>query len=98
MKIDPYSKPAALPPVADKRTDKATTTSGGEQASASVSLSSRAEQLQALQAQLASVPVVDRARVETIKQAIASGQYAVNVDNIASGLIDSVKELLHVAK
>jgi negative regulator of flagellin synthesis FlgM len=100
MKIDPYSKSIALPPAADKRagrSDPASPTASGN-ASASVNLSTRAEQLQSMQAQLAAVPVVDRARVDSIKQAIASGQYSVNTDNIASGLIDSVKEMLHVAK
>jgi negative regulator of flagellin synthesis FlgM len=101
MKIDPYSKSIPLPPVADKRTersDASASPASGDAAATSISLSARASQIQDLQAQLATVPVVDRARVETIKQAISSGQYSVNPDNIASGLIDSVKEMLHVAK
>jgi negative regulator of flagellin synthesis FlgM len=36
--------------------------------------------------------------VESIKEAIASGQYTIKPENIASGLIDSMKEIFHVAK
>ena len=63
-----------------------------------VTLSSRAADLKQLEAQLAAIPVVDRARVDSIKEAISSGQYTVNTGNIAENLIDSVKEMLHVAK
>ena len=39
-----------------------------------------------------------RAQTSSIKQAIASGQYTINTENIADGLIDSVKEMLRVAR
>jgi negative regulator of flagellin synthesis FlgM len=51
-----------------------------------------------MESQLASVPPVDRARVETIKETIASGQYAINSGNIATSLLDSVKEMLHASR
>jgi negative regulator of flagellin synthesis FlgM len=51
-----------------------------------------------MESQLASIPMVDRARVESIKETIASGQYAINSGNIASGLLDSVKDMLNAAK
>ncbi len=63
-----------------------------------VRLSSRAAELSQMEAQLAAVPLVDRARVENIKETIASGQYAINSGNIATSLLDSVKEMLHAAK
>jgi len=63
-----------------------------------VHLSSRASELAQMEAQLAAVPLVDRARVENIKETIASGQYAINSGNIATSLLDSVKEMLHAAK
>ena len=63
-----------------------------------VSLSPRAAQLKELETQLAAIPVVDRARVDSIKEAIASGQYTIKPENIAAGLIDSVKDMLHAAK
>ncbi len=77
-------------PQANKRANEAEQTD--------VSLSPRAAQLKELESQLAAIPVVDRARVDSIKEAIASGQYTINAENIAEGLIDSVKEMLHVAK
>jgi negative regulator of flagellin synthesis FlgM len=36
--------------------------------------------------------------VDGIKEAIASGQYTINTENIAAGLLDSVKEMLHAGK
>jgi negative regulator of flagellin synthesis FlgM len=63
-----------------------------------VNLSARATELKQLEAELAAIPVIDPARVDAIKAAIASGQYAVDAGKIADGLINSVKEMLHVAK
>ena len=99
MKIDPGLKQVNLPSAAERTSQaqtKAKTPTGGEQTE--VSLSPLAAQLKELETQLAALPVVDRARVDSIKEAIASGQYAINTDNIAEGLLDSVKEMLHVAK
>jgi negative regulator of flagellin synthesis FlgM len=36
--------------------------------------------------------------VESIKEAIASGQYTIKPENIATGLIDSVKDMLNAAR
>ncbi len=99
MKIDPGMKPISLPLAADNRAAQGgakTQTDTPQQTD--VTLSPRAAQLKELEAQLAAIPVVDRARVDSIKQAIASGQYSINTDNIAGSLLDSVKEMLHVAK
>ena len=63
-----------------------------------VNLSPRALQLKQLESQLAAIPVVDRARVDSIKQAITRGEYTINTGNIAENLLNSVKEMLHVAK
>ena len=43
---------------------------------------------------LASQPVVDSARVNEIRQAIAEGKFKINPDAIADKLVASVKELL----
>lgn len=98
MKIDPGVKQVTLPSAVDNRPAQAKSGArpGAEQTA--VQLSPRAAQLQALESQLAAIPVVDRAKVDSIKAAIASGQYSVNADNVAQGLVDSVKEMLHVAK
>lgn len=98
MKIDPGPKPVTLPTALENRPAQAGggQRPGGEQTD--VTVSARAVQLQALESRLAAIPVVDRARVDRIKEAIASGEYAVNVENVAQGLVDSVKELLNVTR
>lgn len=98
MKIDPSLKQVTLPTAAENRPAQAKGNAPADAGKTAVTLSQRAADLQQLEAQLAAIPVVDRARVENIKQAIASGQYTINAENIADGLIDSVKEMLHVAK
>lgn len=70
---------------------------GGERQD-TVEINPRAAQLQALESTLASVPVVDTARVEQIKQAISEGRFQINADKIADKLLDTVKELVRVQK
>lgn len=97
MKIDPGVKQVSLPGTVENRPAQGK----GVQTPAEqtgVSLSPRAAQLQALEAQLAAIPVIDRAKVDAIKEAIASGQYSVNPENVAENLVESVKEMLHVSK
>jgi negative regulator of flagellin synthesis FlgM len=99
MKIDPGLKQVNVPSAAERTApsqSKAKTPAGGAQTE--VSLSPLAARLKELETQLAALPVVDRARVDSIKEAIARGQYVINTDNIAEGLLDSVKEMIHVAK
>ncbi|OJW47690.1 MAG: flagellar biosynthesis anti-sigma factor FlgM [Thiobacillus sp. 65-1059] len=98
MKIDPGLKQVTLPPSVENRPaqPQANKRTGAEQTD--VTLSPRAAQLKQLETQLAAIPAIDRARVDGIKEAIASGQYTIKPENIAAGLIDSVKEMLHVAR
>lgn len=99
MKIDPSLKQVTLPTSVESRPSQAQTTNTRTPTEQTdVTLSSRAADLKQLEAQLAAIPIVDRARVDSIKEAISSGQYTVNTGNIAENLIDSVKEMLHVAK
>lgn len=98
MKIDPSLKPVTLPLPVDNRAARPQETPPDDSGQTDVTLSSRASQLKQLEAQLAAIPVVDRARVDSIKQAIAAGHYTINTENIAEGLINSVKEMLHVSK
>ena len=98
MKIDPGIKQVTSPNSVDNRHAKVKPNAHASTEQTDVTLSPRASQLKELESQLAAIPVVDRARVDSIKQAIASGQYSINTDNIGEHLIDSVKELLHVAK
>jgi negative regulator of flagellin synthesis FlgM len=98
MKIEPGPKQIQPTPSIENRPaqSQANTRAGTPQTN--VTLSPRAAELKQLETRLAAIPVVDRARVDDIKAAIASGQYAINTDNIAESLLDSVKEMLHVAK
>jgi len=98
MKIDPGLKQVTLPNSVENRAAKAEGNKRADTPQTDVTLSSRATQLKQLETQLAAIPVVDRARVDSIKEAIASGQYTIKPENIAEGLLDSVKEMLHVAK
>lgn len=98
MKIDPSLPQAPLPSAVEKRPGQAQAQTGVTADQTDVTLSARSAQLKELETQLAAIPVVDRARVENIKQAIASGQYTINTDNIGEQLLDSVKDMLNAAK
>lgn len=98
MKIDPSLKQITLPTSVESRPPQQQVDTRTASEQTEVTLSSRATDLKQLEAQLAAIPVVDRARVDSIKEAISSGQYTINTGNIAENLIDSVKEMLHVAK
>jgi negative regulator of flagellin synthesis FlgM len=98
MKIDPSLKQVTLPTAIESRPAQQQTNTRTHAEQTDVTLSARAAELKQLETQLAAIPVVDRARVDSIKEAISSGQYAINTGNIAENLIDSVKEMLHVAK
>ena len=99
MKIDDSVKKAAGLGVgatqtrASKSTEKAG--AGSKATSDSVHVSS---QLQSLSGQVASSSVFDSNKVEEIKAAIAGGQFQVNPEKIADGLMDTVKDLIHARK
>jgi len=67
--------------------------SGGD-----VTLSPLSAQLQSLEANVASDSVFDTQKVDAIKSAISSGQFKVNSEKVADGLIESVKDLLMTKK
>jgi len=98
MKIDPGQKPVTLPAAVENRPAQPQANKHADTEQTDVSLSQRAVELKQLETRLAAIPVIDRARVDSIKEAIASGQYTINTENIADGLIDSVKEMLRVAQ
>jgi negative regulator of flagellin synthesis FlgM len=98
MKIDPGLKQVTLPPSIESRPAQPQANTSADTEQTDVTLSQRAAELKQLETQLAAIVVIDRARVDSIKEAIASGQYTINTENIGESLIDSVKEMLHAAK
>lgn len=101
MKIDPSLKQTSLrsenrpaAPAAGSQ-PKASAPETGAAAPSSSSHSSISAHLES---QLASIPVVDRARVDRIKEAISSGTYTIDSSKIADGLLGSVQHMLKQAK
>ncbi len=58
-----------------------------------VSITSTASILAKLQQTLSAKPAVDRDRVEAVRQALASGQYRVHPEKVASGLVNTESAL-----
>lgn len=52
-----------------------------------VSLTSSASQLQALESQISSLPVVDAERVEAVQRAVATGNHVIDPPTIAENLL-----------
>jgi negative regulator of flagellin synthesis FlgM len=67
---------------------------GGQAKNGRVELSPLGAQLASIEASLANVPVVDTARVDEIKQAIADGHFKVNPEVVADRLLETVKDLI----
>lgn len=59
-----------------------------------VELSSLSATLQQAEAAMAEVPIVDQNRVDEIKQAMSDGNFKVDAEKVADGLIESAREVL----
>jgi negative regulator of flagellin synthesis FlgM len=59
-----------------------------------VTLSARAAQLQMLESKVATSKVFDTEKVDAIKAAIARGEFKVDSEKVADGLLDTVRGLL----
>ena len=77
---------------------KAEQTTTSKASTESVTLSTLSSQLQSLEAKVANTEVFDAEKVDAIKSAISSGQFKVDSDKVADGLISSVKDLLNSQK
>ena len=90
MKIDDAtSKLPPLPPAGGRATVSKTDATAHPRKSDKVSLSHSAQALTA-----ADQPPIDTAKVEQVRAAIASGDFKVDADRIADGVIASNRELL----
>lgn len=79
--------------VATDASAKSESTAGGAKTE-SVTLSPLSAQLQSLEAKVAADNVFDTQKVDAIKSAIAGGQFKVDSEKVADGLIETVKDLL----
>lgn len=99
MKIDGTGKPLGPTSTSATRNSSGNTptnsTSATPSAGAQVDVSSTSSRLRELESTIANVPVVDSARVDEIKQAIADGRFKVNADRVADSLIESVRQMLN---
>lgn len=95
MKIDNSVKsPGSVS--SDTKTRSTREAKSGSDASggSSVQLSALSGHLQQLEQSIADTPVVDSGKVEEIKTAIAQGQFQVNPEKVADGLLQSVRNML----
>ena len=67
---------------------------GAAQGSSRVQLSTLSARMREIENRLGESRVVDTARVDEIKQAIAEGRFKVNPDVVADRLLDTVRELI----
>lgn len=77
-----------------RTSESRTPVSGGQKTGESVTLSPLASQLQSIAAAGANENVYDAEKVSAIKSAISSGQFRVDSEKVADGLINTVKDLL----
>ena len=66
--------------------------------SENVTLSPLSAQLQSLEATVSTDNVFDAEKVDAIKSAIAGGQFKVDSEKVADGLINTVKDLITTSK
>ncbi|MGI4842028.1 MAG: flagellar biosynthesis anti-sigma factor FlgM [Janthinobacterium lividum] len=97
LKSNPGLQPTNTNGAANARADKAATTAATTQvATDSVRLSSQGQAM--ANAVGGNNQVFDTKKVERIKMAIADGQFQVNSEKVADGLLDTVRDLLHSRK
>lgn len=94
MKIESSGKPLGMTQTAEARPRAEAHTPRAGAGSDKVELSTLSSSLQKAEVAMADTPVVDRSRVDEIKQAISEGRFRIDANRIADGLIDSVREML----
>lgn len=97
LKSNPGLQPTNTSGTANARgADKAAATAATPSATDSVRLSSQGQAM--ANAVGGNNQVFDTKKVERIKMAIADGQFQVNSEKVADGLLDTVRDLLHSRK
>jgi len=76
-----------------KKSSAAPSKGKGNASSDSVDLTDTASKLQQLEQSLADIPIVDSGRVDAVTQSISDGQYKINNEKIADGIIKSEREI-----
>ena len=96
MKIDNSLKTISAGTIPDEQERAARKPVAGSTAAPtdSVQLSPLSTHLQAIERGFADTPVVDSARVNEIKEAIAKGYFKVDADKVADSLLKTVRELI----
>ena len=96
MKIDNSLKTITTRAIPDEPERLAKKPAAGAAAASddSVQLSSLSTHLQAIEKGFADTPVVDSARVDEIKQAIANGYFKVDANKVADRLLKTVQDLI----
>ena len=96
VKGNPGLQPATTPANNTRAANKAATTAPTAAQTDSVRLSSQGQAM--ANAVGGNNQVFDSKKVERIKAAIADGQFQVNSEKVADGLLETVRDLLHSRK
>ncbi len=96
--VDKPSTGKASAAKADATAGNAQTSQLEAKSAESVTLSPLSAQLKSLEKKVEASSVFDTEKVEAIKSAIANGQFKVDSEKVADGLINSVKDLLSTQK
>ncbi len=95
MKIDKRVTPPATSKVAASKTQPAGKPAApAASKSDTVTLTQSSTRIRALESQLASVDISNTSKVQAVKAALDSGQFAVDAEVVADRLIDHTKESL----
>jgi negative regulator of flagellin synthesis FlgM len=95
VKIDNSIKsPGSVSSDTKTRSTREAKSNSGTSGDSKVQLSTLSGHLQQLEQAIADTPVVDSGKVEEIKTAIAQGQFKVDPEKVADGLLDSVRSML----
>ncbi len=94
MKVESGIKSVGGPPTGEARPKAQPNQPQPSGAQGKVELSALSSSLSKAEAAIASTPVVDKARVDEIRQAISEGRFQVDQNRIADGLIQSVRDML----